>query len=180
MSHPYDDLFCAVGRVVYEWSWLENDVAALVFDLSAIDMPSFYSSFEGDALVNALSANLDLKANIAIIKTLAFAIDDQSDFYTRVERVTNFIGNELRNTRNRYVHDRWHINTGKVIRYKSGTVIKREPSSGKRLISYGSTEEYASVSEVDAFAEKIHLARRDIMRLSEEAQSLFRQKHPYA
>ncbi len=131
-------------------------------------------------MVNALSANLDLKANMAIIKTLAFAIDDSSDFYTRVEHVTNLISNELRNTRNRYVHDRWHMTSGKVIRYKSGTVIKREPSSGKRLISYGSTEDYASVTEVDAFAEKIHLARRDIMQLSEEAQNLFRQKHPYA
>lgn len=178
MPTPFDDLHRAIGRVVYEWAWLENDVACLVFDLCALHSPAFYRDPGAARVATAMNADLDLRANIAVAKTLAHQVSDRPGFFERIETALNIVNNELRNERNRYVHDIWHLIGDQPFRYKAGAAIRRQKGSGDSVLEFGTRKTFSSVTEADAFADAIHSKRVDLINLSEEAQGLYRARYP--
>jgi len=177
MTEPYDDLYRAIGRVVYEWAWLEKDIAGLVFDFCALQSPAFYEDSGVGKVSIALNANLDLRANIIMVKTMAHQTS-KTEIFPRLEKVLNNVGNEMRNERNRYVHDAWFVAGGRAHRMKAGSRILRQPASGETIVEHGGITHFVSLQNVHDFADKIHETRMVIMAFSDEAENLFRLKYP--
>ena len=179
MTHSPDDLYRAIGRVVYEWALLEDLVDALVFDLTAICSRRFYEDDDIQAPYILMSSNLDLRANISTAKALALHIEeDVPDLFSRLEPVLNRIENEIRNERNRFVHDRWTLWGDKIVRAKAGTKISREPATGHPKLDIGSVKEFAQMSDVEAVADHIFAQNILIQKVREELQEAYRQKYP--
>lgn len=178
MGEPYDDLYLAIGRVVYEWSWLEQDIAALIFDLSAIHSRQFYED-DGVGVVSEIFAeDIDLRTNISIAKSLAKQVVEHPDLFDRVEAILNTVNAELRNERNRYVHDTWFVLGKKPIRYKRGTSIRKVPPSGEKALELGAQKVFESFEEVSKLADAIHEARNAVIDASEHARKIYRLKYP--
>lgn len=175
---PYDELYHAIGMVVYEWAWLESEVAALVFDLCAIHSSAFYDDQGADAAFFAFHANIDLRSNISVAKTLAFQSDFEAGLFEKTENILNRIGNDLRNERNRYVHDIWYVVEGSATRMQAGTRITRIKGSGAPSLATVKTQRYDKVEDVRAFANKIIEIREELRDLSSSAQEFYRKKYP--
>ena len=178
MSDPYDVLYRAIGRAVYEWAWLENEVSAFVFDLCAIHSRAFYEDKGVGVVASAYHVNAELKANIAVAKALAHELSEIPDFFARVESTLNPINNELRNERNRYVHDRWHVAGDEAFRYKSGSVIRREAATAQTILEHATRKHFESIGEVEAFADRLVEQRRMLMELSQEARDIYLLRYP--
>lgn len=178
MEDPYDALFQAIGRTIYEWAWLESDVAALVFDLSAYKSPAFYEDAGVGRVSMLINANLDLRTNIAIAKSLALDVAGRPDFYQEVCNALNPIANDMRNERNRFAHDIWYVAGSGAVRLKPGTSIKNEPGSGIPRDDLRVERRYADLKEVREFADLIAAQRKKLSELSETVQEMFQLRYP--
>ncbi|WP_305097397.1 hypothetical protein [Croceibacterium aestuarii] len=179
MTISLEDLHRAIGRVVYEWAHLEDGVDALVFDLAAILTRAFYDERGAGLAYMLLTSNLDLRANIATAKALALqAAEDLPDLFVELDPVLNNIEGELRNERNRFVHDRWIILNEKIVRVKAGSKISRERGSGQHRLDIGTIKEFAQLSEVESVADHIAETRHAIFRFQDQLQEAYRQKFP--
>lgn len=146
-----------LGKLVHEWAFLEEAVAFLVFDLCKLETGDFERE-DADLLpLLVLVHNNDLRANIAAAKALV--LSDQFPDHAFAERLTwelNQIGNELRNERNRFVHDRWRLNdAGKFIRLEMGAKTPREPGTGKPFLALAKWTEYNSIEDIETLAEQV-------------------------
>ncbi|MEM7667043.1 MAG: hypothetical protein AAF250_14390 [Pseudomonadota bacterium] len=178
MSDPYDELFRAIGRTVYEWSWLESDIAHFVFDLTACHSAAFYDDSGVSRVSALLHANISLRTNIEIAKSLAYSMDGPEGFFDRVEKSLNIVANDLRNERNRYAHDLWYMAGSGSVRLKPGSKFKREKGTGETNETLASEERFTDVAQVHDLANRIHNKRKEVMALSSEAQEHYRRRNP--
>ena len=178
MNENYDDLYRAIGRVVYEWAWLENAIASLVFDLSALQSPNFYEDAGVGRVATVFNANLDVRTNITIAQNLAHDVRDTPGFFEKVEAALNPIANEMRNERNRFVHDSWFVTGGRPHRIKTGSRVRRESGSGAVSVELNHVKTFEAIADVHAFADRIHRQHMVVINLGDEAQALFQQRYP--
>mgnify|MGYP006919674258 CR=1 FL=1 len=91
-----NDHLQAVGYVCVEWSLLEEAMDLMLASL--IPLPA-------DDVFRCISVNADIRAKIQMAKgmCLAHGLEWSNDLIT----VLDYIDNDLRVTRNRYVHDSW-------------------------------------------------------------------------
>lgn len=151
----------------------------MMFDLAAVHSQQFYDDPGVGTVFTVISSNTDLRTNIGIVKALAFKIGDGQTIFDRLEPLLNEIGNELRNKRNRFVHDLWLVsNADRIVRIEMGTRLSRVPGSGERVLELSKHEEFTSLSEIDAVALQVHGARVQLLNFSDELQEFYRQRYP--
>lgn len=177
----YDKLHEALGSLVREWAWLEHAVSGLIFDLAAISSKAFYEDHDIGAFYTAVASNIDLRAASAIARGLAFASKDETNQFDDIEAALNLINNELRNLRNRYVHDQWMVAAhDRIVKFQKGTKLPREAGSGERTLSLTTHEHFSSVTEIEAVVTRVHNARIWLNRISDDLQEVYRRKYPDA
>ena len=74
----------------------------------------------------------------------------------------NWIDNDLRNERNRCVHDLWQITGSSIRRIKQGAVVRKQPSSGDPKLEFGSVRSFGSKDELGEFHMDIYTATEEI------------------
>lgn len=175
----YVELHRALGYLVHEWAWLESQVTRLMFDLAALHSKQFYDDDGVGNFFTTVSANIDLRSSVAIVKALAFGIGEERTVFNQLEPLLNEIAVDLRNKRNRFVHDQWAVLAhDHIVRFEKGTKLPKEPGTGERRLNLGSQEQFASVAEIEAVAVRVHNTRIELMNLGEELQEAYRRKYP--
>ncbi|MEQ9247644.1 MAG: hypothetical protein RLO21_16835, partial [Nitratireductor sp.] len=111
-------------------------------------------------------ASLDIRGKIVTAKALAHQIDeiDSPGFYDRVEELLNYVDNELRPERNRYVHDNWSIAGSAAMRMRLAPKITR-PQARQRDLTMWSGRRYPSITAALAFVKNLQLADGDLVQL---------------
>ena len=163
----------AIGQTCYWWSRIEHLVHDLCLHLASCLSVDFDQSVTRVPLHIALT-NMDLRQRIATAKALASqAPTANATFYDRLERLMNRVDNELRNERNRYVHDLWAIGDDEktIERFQQRTIVTR-PQSRQRELSIGTTKPYASLVEVEAFVLQLEQAYHDICDFDAETATM--------
>lgn len=175
----YAELHRALGYLVHEWAWLESEVTRLMFDLAALHSKQFYDDDGVGNFFTTVSENIDLRSSIAIVKALAFELGDNQAVFNQLEPLLNEITVSLRNKRNRFVHDQWVVLAHDlIVRFEKGTKLPKEPGTGERRLSLGSQEKFASVTEIEAVAIRVHNVRIALMNLGENLQETYERKYP--
>lgn len=176
----YEKLYSALGHLVHEWAWLESSVNHLLFDLAALQSDQFYKDLGASHVITSVLSNIDIRSCVGIVQALAFTIGDEGRaFFHRLEPTLNLISNELRNKRNRFVHDQWAVlASDRIVRFQQGTRIPKAPGSGERTLQLGGQETFASIDEIAAVALDVHNARVKVARFSNELQEMYRRKYP--
>ncbi|MBX7514828.1 hypothetical protein K3179_09760 [Qipengyuania sp. GH38] len=172
-SATYNALYAALGQVVYEWAWLEDDVASLIIALTNVQSKHLMQDQGFGKFLLAVDANVDLRTNIQIAKALTRYVETDTDFRGRADKTLNFIGNELRNDRNRYIHDLWYVAGERFMRLKKGTTVKRVKGSGEVKVDLRSITEFQTLGDVKALVTRIQKERRNLGILHGELGDLF-------
>lgn len=171
----YYPLFEKIGEVSSLWATVEADLRGFVFDLSCWHdgrfLDSEASADQAGAFVCLITAfgHMDSRALVATAKVLAHWVSEPEGFYERSEPILSLFDNDLRNRRNRYIHDNWILWGDKIKRFRSGSIIRREKGSGKRKFDFSPTEEFSSLEEIGDLASEI---RRALLALDELAQEI--------
>ncbi len=107
--NPLDPFALGIGRLCHEWADLEKAVIGLFAIISGMNDPGRWSMIDC----------LDFRDVLRAVKVGAVATatsDAEHEWAQAVIRCMNYIDDELRNLRNRYVHDPWSHDHRGVIR----------------------------------------------------------------
>jgi len=149
--------FEAIGELCTEWPHLEQWVNRLFLAIGGWNytLPT--------TLV--MSSRLDFRDQIAAAKIGAIIRCPSGDFLDNIIASLDYIDNDLRNARNRFIHDIWAPADDKLgaIRIDITAAPKKVPGSGARTvqthqINYVRIEEVYEVTN-DAIQERQYLAK---------------------
>lgn len=150
-----------------------------MFSLAALHSKQFYEDEGVSDFFHAVAANVELRSKVAIIKALAFGRGHQPAIFNRLEPVLNEISVELRNKRNRFVHDTWVVlEENLILRHERGTKLPRSPGTGERTLALTTSERFTSISDIQAVATRVEQVRIDLIEIEEALEELYRQKYP--
>jgi hypothetical protein len=103
----FDELAKALGYVTIAWGRLENDLSEFIELLVPLE--------EGD-ISRSVTAHLDIRSKVQTIKALAFLRKPYDEWFNKMLIYLDYIDNNLRPRRNRFIHDGWYRPGGKIIR----------------------------------------------------------------
>lgn len=174
MSTPdeYEKLYARIGEVASLWASLEQSLRALLHDLATLQNPIFSHPDDDSAFIVAITmaGHMDARQLIASAKVFAhWASADINGFYGKATRLLSNIDNDLRNQRNRYVHDQWYIMGDRIGRIQGGSIVKNEPSTGEPKYQYHRDTRYQNLEATGQLAKDIRAA---ILALDEMAQEV--------
>ncbi len=114
---PFSGHAHAIGLVCITWNNLENslNVALAVF-----------SGLAGQKTAAAILNNADMRDKWKMHDAVGILVKPSDEWYDRLKEVINRSDNELRNERNRMVHDQWSEAQTEIIRRTSMAKIVRE------------------------------------------------------
>ncbi|WP_400769410.1 hypothetical protein [Methylosinus sporium] len=93
------DLATAIGRVCIRWGRLEHELCWFIEALAPLK--------EGD-ISRAVTNEMDIRAKIQTIKALAYIRKPSDEWLNKMLILLDYIDNDLRVRRNRFVHDGWY------------------------------------------------------------------------
>lgn len=117
----------AIGLVCIDWSLLESTIDKFLFDLMKIENPKKFET---------ICHSIDLRDKIHILIQLGFLAKPGDAWFAALKWCCDQIDNDLRNRRNRFIHDKWLLriegpNPFYVERVAQKTGIKKAPATGK-------------------------------------------------
>lgn len=172
-DYHWDRLFSAIGKVVCQWSRLEADLADLLYQLNSTIAPDISRSAEAWCVHSYMAENMDLRALCGAIRAAVFHLEYDQDLGPDISPALKRIENELRNERNRIVHDEWKVGeSGRVRRVRRGTKLARQPSSGEETLEIGLSQDFTSVGDIEAVAVQIQTERDHISSFIEKLEAL--------
>lgn len=172
---PLERVAAAVGRSCYWWNSIEFTLSELCINLARFHDRQFEVEQVWNVLTVALS-HMDARQRIAVAKVLA-AQGIDPDLYGEVETLLNVIDGELRNERNRFVHDQWDVIDERIVRRKHGARVVR-PQSRMIDVSYSTDKHYASADDVDEFSQRVETALRRLIAVNNELTELYAELWP--
>ncbi|HTV69759.1 MAG TPA: hypothetical protein VMF90_14590, partial [Rhizobiaceae bacterium] len=159
----------SLGRSVIAWSYLERAVEhSLGILLTAHGVPFAESEI--------ISTNVSLRDRVPLIATLAHRKFASAPWFDELIDLTNLASNELRNRRNRIVHDAWADDTGRLSRRSSSKPKLIRPQSRKYDLQIPGFEpvEFDSISsfitDCLAAANKLCKLNTKMVETAEKAQ----------
>ena len=127
-----------IGLVCVNWSSIDN--------LLGLILGHYINAPNGH--LDIATSIVDLSRKCELISGLSFLTEDKTR-HTNLVRTLNFIDNDLRPRRNRYVHDGYRFFTGDNIRLISKLHIKNVQSRTQKLTTW--TAEPVTSEEISAF-----------------------------
>lgn len=134
-----------IGWVCMQWTALEVEINGLL--LALIPMEQGHAG-------QSLMAQIDMREKVQIAKTLGFIKKPDDKWFKELQELLNYIDNELRIKRNRYVHDLWFFEEEKMKKMQFVNAIKR-PQSWKPLELLTHSETEVQPSEIWKTADQI-------------------------
>ena len=127
-----------IGAVCVNWSQIDATAGAILGNY--MHVPSTH--------IDLATGIIDLSRKCELIKAFAF-LAERRETYIKLEKALNFLDNDLRPIRNRYVHDSYSFFTGDHIRKAFKTRVANSQSFTKKLITR--SVEPISASELTSF-----------------------------
>jgi hypothetical protein len=146
----------ALGELVMQWSFMESAVSSFLRALLNVD----------DNTARAVFGDLDIRDRIQIAKTLGFLRQQDISWYADLKEVLDLIDNELRTTRNRFIHDLWAHGGNNMVRVSTAPKFTK-PQARKLKLTLGQ-KVHVEKGEVATFAERIRAAGYVITLLEHE------------
>lgn len=116
----FDDHASAIGYVCITWSILEAHVNQMVAYLCGIQ--------PGTDESRTLTNNIDFRRKLEIIQTMGFLKKPNDEWWADTRWLTaSHIDNDLRNRRNRFVHDVWIADEEGWIKRQERTAFQKQP-----------------------------------------------------
>ena len=173
---PYEDIAAAIGDVCMWWSNIEHEIHDLVLHLAMCLDPVFEKQGPFDVLHFTLS-HMDVRQLIATAKSLATHVYDEHSpaFYERAEIILNFVDNDLRPERNRYVHDLWAVEGATISRSRLEPKIHR-PQSRTRAFSTYAISRYSDLAAVRSLGDTLEQTYQDLAELDNHIAWLCEQR----
>ena len=109
----------AIGHLCIAWANLEATVNHFMGELLGIG---------GSQFSDVLSANVDLRQKIQIVKGIGFLRKLSPEWFERLQGALDVIDNVHRPERNRYVHDDWRPKAKWTLRERKRVAIRRRQS----------------------------------------------------
>jgi hypothetical protein len=175
-SETMDQVATEIGRSSYWWGNIEYTLQSLCVTLARFSGEELDSEPVWVVLATVLS-HMDARQRIAVAKVLA-AQGVDPDMYAQIDRLLNFIDNDLRNERNRFVHDQWQLETDGIVRRKHGARVTR-PQSRQLAIHQATDKKYRDVHEVAEFATRVGDTLMKLVKLEAELEELHEETWPH-
>lgn len=167
---PYQEyalLSKALGDLCLGWSVLEHTVHDICLHYAGAVHHGFDGEEAYDVLHVALAA-MDLRQTISVTKAVIHMASSplSPKLYERAEELLNYIDNEMRPERNRFIHDIWSVeDAGKGIsRHQMGPRVF-SPQSRQRAYGTFTARTYADATEAGAFVVAIEHVLTDLADL---------------
>jgi hypothetical protein len=169
------DVAHAIGEASIRWGDIEFVLHDLCINLAKFHDRQFEQA-EAAGVMHTVLSVMDVRQRVAAAKALAAGGLDP-DLYATTEKLLNYIDNDLRNERNRFVHDNWQERDGKIVRTKHGVRVVR-PQSRMLEVQYSTAKEFTSVADVRVFADTVSTTLRDLIRLDDDLTELYQSIWP--
>ena len=155
----------AIGDVCIQWAAIEDVVSGLVLHTWAYLEHAFETSASWDLLALVLDT-ADIRQKVSITKLLAHHVKNPNspDFFERVEKIMNYLDNEVRPERNRYIHDTWYLSAGTVIRRDNSPKIQRVQSR-QTVLNKWTDRVYADIGQIREFMKNLEFLYDDLALL---------------
>jgi hypothetical protein len=99
-----DKIHLQIGACCTNWASIEMMVREIILVLSA-HHNQMYHDYAARQPLHILLRNMDLREMTEAAKAIALVSIGDSDLFHRMSRDMNLISNEMRNKRNRLIHD---------------------------------------------------------------------------
>lgn len=150
----YSPLATDLGRFIVLWAQLEQAITIL---LSRV-------TISADAVeIAALGGQLDLYAKCRALRALAKRHKLPESWHKTLKKISDYISGQLRERRNRLVHDTWLIEDGKFTRFE----YRPRALDGDVPLS-AVDETPVTMSELREACARVYLARSLVKRLVDE------------
>jgi hypothetical protein len=123
-QRQFDQLALALGNVCIAWGRIEQDLNEFIEKLAPLN--------EGD-ISRSITANLDIRSKIQTIKALAYLRGHSESWFKEMVLILDYIDNNLRPRRNRFIHAGWYIPKGRLTRRTYQIKFERPQSFQLRL-----------------------------------------------
>lgn len=158
--HKLQDHSEQIGRMCVLWSGLEFDIALFLSTLTKIG---------NKTIKNVLIGSLDMRGKIQALKTIGFDQQPNEKWFGDLDTLIGTINNELRNERNRMVHDFWityldDAGEEEINRVNLKASINRAQGSGDKSLQLSDTRPVSS-EDVSTLCEKIIQANAQLNSL---------------
>lgn len=170
MNGQYAQLATVIGEVCLNWAYLETIVHDMALHLAAYKDRAYDNEKVMHPLHVALS-HMKLRERIFVVKALAHEVKTPADYYERLTKLLSIIDNDLTIERNRYVHDIWQIDNGRIVRFSPGPKVVKSQSRQRELVM-GSETAFANLDEVSAFLIRLSDATNSLIDLENELAGL--------
>jgi hypothetical protein len=113
-----------IGAICVNWSQIDGNLGMTLGKYMRVPIRH----------INIATSIIDLSRKCELIKAFAFIVEHRKT-YLQLEKALNFLDNDLRPIRNRYVHDSYSFFTGDHIRSAFKTRIVNVKSFTKELLT---------------------------------------------
>jgi hypothetical protein len=162
----YEKISAAIGKACFWWIEIERLVRHSTLNLAR----SLSRAFDDDRphrILDLAVGTLDMRQKIVVAKAYAHLIPGPhpEDLYDRVEALFNYIDNEVRPERNRYVHDQWGFIDDAAFRLNHSLRIVR-PQARKRQLRLHTKREYQQIDLINEFVKNLQYVIDDLNELN--------------
>jgi hypothetical protein len=157
-SSPIKETAQALGHLVMIYSGLERTLSRFLGIMLQLSYPA------GDAVLG----NIDARTTIKVIRAYGFARRPNDKWYDDLDETLKTIDNQLRDERNRMVHDLWVLADTGMIRVNPKPHFIQ--SQGKQPREMHRDQPTITVSDINALTVKVMQAEGEIMVLASQYQ----------
>ena len=130
--HLSDKHLQAIGFVSASWNALEDVALQYIGELLSI---------RNNTDLACLGAELEGRNRYAFLRALIHRKLRNKEHIEHLDKTISYIDNELRNSRNRVVHDLWSVTeSGEPLRFRYSTTLKRPQSHQPRVLTHIDSE----------------------------------------
>lgn len=163
-EHCLDQLLHAIGEAAYRWVHLEEFVGGIILH-AAQCLDCYFDHDPAWQVTFVLVVNMDFRARVNAAKALVHLVDEEG-LYEQDKVVLDRISNDLRNQRNRYLHDQWFVDETGIAREPSAVSVHYQQSRTRTLVKR--TNQSKNIDEVKLFISELRQAYDDLGALDAE------------
>lgn len=147
-QRKFSDVANALGQMCIYWGRLEQGLGDFIELLAPLEI--------GD-VSRSVTSQMDIRSKIQAIRGLVFLRKPSEEWLNKMVILLDYIDNDLRPRRNRYIHDAWYFPGYKIVRRSQHVKLLR-PEAFKLELS----------TEVDT-----NVTVREVKKLVQEIDDLF-------
>ncbi len=129
----------AIGYVCIYWTWLEDAINLAIDKMVPLDSLTILER-ERTEIVTIISTMGDMRAKMTALRAIAFIRKHDDAWFDKIDKLLAHIDGDLRQARNRFVHDHWTSQKRLLQRRTRVTKIVKPQAFMKHLVTEHSTK----------------------------------------